>query len=143
MKPGLSNPSAAWLPIHQPTYRHNAAQELETVIREIRSLLMFESFLKEPSEGKMKAAAAGGPIVVVNASKYGCDAVIIRIDNITVHPLTNISMADIEDKARNGTSMSSLKSDVLEWLWDEITKPLLDTLGCTSCPGTGTWPRIR
>ncbi|RTE70622.1 hypothetical protein BHE90_014976 [Fusarium euwallaceae] len=141
VKPGLSHPAAAWLPVHQPDYRHGAAQALEKTIQDIRTLPGFESFLQGPSEEDMKAAATEGPIIVINVSKYGCDAIIIKTDNLYPYSLSNVTMADIQHQAVDAANMSSR---VLEWLWDEIAKPLLDKLdSLTTCPEGGSLPHVR
>ncbi|RSM14753.1 hypothetical protein CDV31_005335 [Fusarium ambrosium] len=141
VKPGLSHPAAAWLPVHQPDYRHGAAQALEKAIQDIRTLPGFESFLEGPSEEDMKAAATEGPIIVINVSKYGCDAIIVKTDNLYPYSLSNVTMADIQHQAVDAANMSSR---VLEWLWDEIAKPLLDKLDSfTTCPEGGSLPHVR
>ncbi|RSM01307.1 hypothetical protein CEP52_008573 [Fusarium oligoseptatum] len=141
VRPGLSHPAAAWLPVHQPDYRHGAAQALEKAIQDIRTLSGFESFLEGPSEEDMKAAATEGPIIVINVSKYGCDAIIIKTDNLIRHSFSKVTMADIQREAVDATNMSSR---VLEWLWDEIAKPVLDKLdSLTTCSEGGSWPHVR
>lgn len=138
--------AAAYLPAHEPTYRYDVSKELDKVIESIRALPTgdFGSFLEGPSEEDMKAAAAEGPIVVVNTSRFGCDAIIIKNDGITALRLDNVTMDDIKRRAQENTGSQSCKNDVLEWLWDKIVEPVLERL-CfiTSCHETGAWPRIQ
>lgn len=141
VKGSLSNPAAAWLPVNQPEYRHNAAKELERVIKTVRGLPGFDSFLQEPSEEDMRSAAAFGPIVVINVSQYRCDAIIVEADGIRSQYLPKMTMQDIKARSQATTDISSLKSEVLEWLWDGIVEPVLDNVGFTSSPA-GDWPRI-
>ncbi|KAH6974249.1 CHAT domain-containing protein [Ilyonectria sp. MPI-CAGE-AT-0026] len=141
VKGSLSNPAAAWLPVNQPQYRHNAAKELERVIKTVRGLPGFDSFLQEPSEEDMRSAAAFGPIVVINVSQHRCDAIIVEADGIRSECLPKMTMKDIKARSQATTGVSSLKSEVLEWLWDGIVEPVLDSVGLTSSPA-GDWPRI-
>ncbi|KAH7007380.1 CHAT domain-containing protein [Ilyonectria destructans] len=141
VKGSLSNPAAAWLPVNQPEYRHNAAKELERVIKTVRGLPGFDSFLQEPSEEDMRSAAAFGPIVVINVSQHRCDAIIVEADGIRSQCLPKMTMQDIKARSEATTGVSSLNSEVLEWLWDGIVEPVLDNVGLTSSP-TGDWPRI-
>ncbi|KAH7145569.1 TPR domain-containing protein [Dactylonectria estremocensis] len=141
VKGSLSNPAVAWLPVHQPEYRHNAAKELERVIKAIRCLPGFDSFLQEPSEEIMRSAAAFGPIVVINVSQHRCDAIIVEAGGIRSQCLPKVTMEDIKARSQATTGIASLKSEVLEWRWDGIVEPMLDTVGLTSSP-SDDWPRI-
>lgn len=92
----------------------------------------------------MRRAAASGPIVVINMSVYSCDAIIIKTDEIKRMPLPVI-LSDIEAMTRPVPNIYSVENDVLEWLWDKITGPVLDTLGFTDCPpddSYSSWPRV-
>ncbi|KAH6874864.1 TPR domain-containing protein [Thelonectria olida] len=141
VKGGLSNPAVAWLPVHQPEYRHNAAKELERVIKAIRCLRGFDSFLQEPSEESMRSAAAFGPVVIINVSQHRCDAIIVEASGIRSQCLSKVTMEDIKARSQATTGIASLKSELLEWLWDGIVEPVLDTVGLTSSP-SDDWPRI-
>lgn len=50
----------------------------DKLIAEFRKKHRFEDYLVTPSEGKMRLAAKYGPIVVINGSKYQCDAILIE-----------------------------------------------------------------
>lgn len=141
VKSTLSNPAAAWLPVNQPEYRHHAAKELERVIKTIRGLPGFDSFLQEPSEEDIRSAATFGPIVVINVSQHRCDAIIVEADGIRSQYLPKMTMQEIKARSQATTGVSSLKSEVLEWLWDGIVEPVLESVGLTSSP-VGDWPRI-
>lgn len=141
-KGAVSNPSAAWLPDQRPDYRHDANRELERVIASIRRLPGFENFLQEPSEEDIKTAATLRPVVVINVSRYRCDAIIVKSDGISVRSLPDITMEKIKDVSQAITGVRSLESKVLEWLWDNIVEPVLDTLNFTALPDEGDWPQI-
>ena len=142
------NEAAQWLPVNQPTYRHQATKALDTITETIRSLPGYASFLKEMPEEKMRAAAttAAGPIVIINVSRYCCHAIIIREeDGITNHLLPNLKMEDIEWRAQKN-SVQAMTSDELEWLWDEIVSPIMTILEyngpplpADNCPSHRVW----
>jgi hypothetical protein len=88
----------------------------------------------------MIAAAAFGPVVMINTSVYGCDALIIEETGMRSLPLPRLRAEDVEfystEKLRDSR-------EVLEWLWDTIAQPVLDSLGFTTrVPEDGKWPRL-
>jgi hypothetical protein len=72
---GLGEPAVF---IHRADQRHNADQRLKQIIEEIRKVPGFDRFLMDPTEDHLKAAAASGPIVIINVSDYRCDALVIE-----------------------------------------------------------------
>ncbi|CAG7561227.1 unnamed protein product [Fusarium equiseti] len=79
-----------------------------------------------------------GPIVVINVS-HRCDAFLIRNVTVDVLPLPNLSQGEIDRKLKSKHLGST---EVLEWLWDTITGPILDKLGYTEQPAGEEWPQI-
>lgn len=53
------------------------SEEQEAIIKDIRRIPGFEGFLSSPSFGDLQQAAAEGPVIVLNHSQYGCDALIV------------------------------------------------------------------
>ncbi|RYP41527.1 hypothetical protein DL767_000954 [Monosporascus sp. MG133] len=120
--------------------RYEAAKDFDELVAKIQKLPGFEDFLLPPTEAEIKAAARCGPIVVVNISKYRCDALLVEPHQIRALALTQLSMEEVEDKARGGDLDSY---EVLEWLWDNVTQPILDALGFTQPPSSNdSWPRV-
>ena len=70
------------------------------MVIEIRKKPGFEDFLLAPSKTKMQNAAKSGPIIVVNISKYRCDAIIIKRDDIQALALPDLYIKKINSKAR-------------------------------------------
>ncbi|EAU90740.1 hypothetical protein CC1G_04009 [Coprinopsis cinerea okayama7 len=60
------------------------AQRREEIITRIRAIDGFHDFLLPPSFDTLKSAARDGPIVFLNASKYGCDILLLKQDG-TLH----------------------------------------------------------
>ena len=122
----------------QVDQRYNTGQKLEEKIQTIRKLPGFDRFLLAPSEDELKSAAEYGPIVVINISKYRCDALIIENSRLRSLELPRLHISNIQDR----TSESLASPEMLEWLWEAITQPILDILGFTQPPSDGCWPRI-
>ncbi|KAL6405455.1 TPR Domain containing protein [Ilyonectria robusta] len=125
----------------QVSQRYDAGQKLERTIQAIRSLPGFDRFLMAPSEDQFKAAATSGPIVVINVSNHRCDALIIKELELKSVPLPHLSNSDIQTRAKALANPDSPDTQLLEWLWDTIAKPVLDALGFTQTPD-GCLPRV-
>ena len=50
------------------------AAEVYDIVTEIRQLPGLSRFLLPPLFSDLQIAASGGPVVIVNASQYSCDA---------------------------------------------------------------------
>lgn len=118
-----------------------AGQNLERTIKEIRAHPGFERFLMIPSEDELKAAAAKGPIVIINVSRYRCDALIIHENGLVTRALPQLLDSEIQARATGLAHLESLDLNLLEWLWDTITGPILDSLGFTDALQS-EWPRV-
>lgn len=57
--------------------RRNAASRLEHCLHQIRQESGYERFLLEPTLDELQQSAKEGPIVIVNATDLGCDAIIV------------------------------------------------------------------
>ncbi|KAK2608929.1 hypothetical protein QQS21_002505 [Conoideocrella luteorostrata] len=119
--------------------RYDASKELDTLIIKIREHSGFENFLLAPSEGDLRAAARFGPIVVINVSKYRCDAILIEESQIRILPLLSLNIEDIEKRATEG-HLGNPKA--LEWLWDVVARPVLDALAFVSVSSDDVWPHV-
>ncbi|KAF5694509.1 hypothetical protein FDENT_1121 [Fusarium denticulatum] len=118
--------------------RYDLATELEELIAEIRKLPGSEDLWTAPTEAEMFEAAERGPIVVINVSRVRCDALLVEKHQMRSLALPNITN-DLYQFARVGDFGSS---KVLEWMWDNITQPLLDALGYSRLPEEGPWPHV-
>jgi len=128
----------------------------------IRSLDGMAGFLRAPSVQALRRHAEQGPVVVVNVSARRCDALILRADAeqpVLTVPLTGLTLADVVAQllrlsgavfaAPNDPSLLTRRDaqrdldEILRWLWDRVTSPVLDALGLT-IPSSATQspPRI-
>ncbi|MCJ1242699.1 hypothetical protein MMC14_010708 [Varicellaria rhodocarpa] len=123
----------------QTDRRYKAGNKFDELVIEIRKQHGFEDFLLAPNETEMQSAARSGPIVVVNISKHRCDAIMIERDGIQALALPDLHIEEINSKARE----SDLgRPNILEWLWDAVTSPILDALGFNQPLSGDYWPHV-
>lgn len=128
---------AASMPL-QENGRYDAGQKLEALTFKIRGMPGFDSALSAMSEDELKTAAKCGPIVTINISSYRCDALIIEQSRIWALELPNLMRYTLQNYPRHDRG----RPEVLEWLWNNLAKPVLDALGFTQTPLDGCWPHI-
>ncbi|EXL47695.1 hypothetical protein FOCG_11849 [Fusarium oxysporum f. sp. radicis-lycopersici 26381] len=119
--------------------RHEAGDEFESLLAEIRQQSGFETFLLPPSESEIKSAADSGPIIIINTSMLRCDAILVESHRITSVPLADFNRREMIEYAKNGTFRSD---EALEWLWDCVASPVLNALGFDKPPSGGDWPHV-
>ncbi|KAK4213174.1 CHAT domain-containing protein [Rhypophila decipiens] len=146
LRQDLDQPDSAEVGAESPSWeararrRYDASRELELLLVEIRQQAGFEDFLLSPTEDKLRSAASFGPVVLINVSKFRCDALLVDKHQIWCLPLPNLNVDEIERRARLG-NLGSLP--VLRWLWDDIAQPVLKALGLVTPPSPSTtWPHI-
>ena len=142
--------------------RKRKAQEWDEVLAKVRALPGFGHFLAPVPYPDLAAAAVDGPTAIVNASRYGCHALIVDAQNerprvVGLPDLSRDAAADhahwmlqaLKGAASPGRAFLDREKDrhailgVLDWLWDVIAEPVLTALGHTSTPKTGSlWPRV-
>ncbi|MGW1294013.1 CHAT domain-containing protein [Streptomyces sp. NPDC002533] len=136
------------------------ARRWDQLLTEVRALPGLEGFLRPPAVTELVAAAAEGPVVVVNVSGFRCDALVVTADaGIDVVPLPRLTLRDTEARVaefvegidtaygENGVdeavAMMRRLSGTLGWLWDTVAAPVLEHLGLDSVPHEGDpWPRL-
>ncbi|WP_409235586.1 CHAT domain-containing protein [Streptomyces sp. PA5.6] len=101
--------------------------------------------VREWDEAELHATAAAGPVVLVNVSPYGSDALIVTEHSIDAVPLPDLGPRTTATRRqtfqdaliRIGTPGTSRKQsqraqqdvrDTLAWLWQAVTGPVLDRL---------------
>ncbi|RYP49514.1 hypothetical protein DL768_004780 [Monosporascus sp. mg162] len=153
--PSVLDPTTARGPLSSEqgtSQRHNAGFELDKIIDQIRNLPNFENFLRPPKANELKAAASLGPVVLINVSKYRCDAFLVERQAIRSMRLPDLHQSDIEKNVQLtrstrsahalSSSATSQMSRMLEWLWDVAVGPILDELGFRESPADNNWPCI-
>jgi tetratricopeptide (TPR) repeat protein len=111
--------------------------DLDELLAEIRTLPGLARFLLPPERSALTAAAAHGPIVLVNVSRYRCDALVLTPDGATcveLPALTPRKVAELINSlfASDEGSISAAAVphpdrivEVLGWLWDHVAGPVL------------------
>ncbi len=128
--------------------RRRMAREWDQILAQVRTLPGFRHFLAAIPYRDLKTAAAQGPVVIMNTSRYGCHALIIEAnrDQPLVVSLPGLSVDEATDHADKmldaltGTGNPGKDRhdllDALDWLWDLIAEPVLTALGHTSNTAT-------
>ena len=143
--------------------RRDAQAAWTELIDRIRALPGFTGFLTAPRVDRLTEQARSGPIVYIYASARRCDALILTGDHSTpvkVIPLDGLSESTAQEQADRLQAASRTAADpdadlsaknaaqadmldILAWLWDAITGPVLAALGYAQGPNPGErWPRI-
>ncbi|MEV0640998.1 CHAT domain-containing protein [Streptomyces sp. NPDC050619] len=133
----------------------------DELLSRIRSLKGMEGFLLPPSVHALRLHAEQGPVVIVNVSEHRGDALVLSADAaqpVRTVPLTGLTRAAVHpwlgrlthavSAAAHATSLPARRQaqrdldEVLRWLWDHVTAPVLDALGLTDPSGVRPPPRI-
>jgi hypothetical protein len=135
--------------------RWKAAREWDDLLARIRTFPGHETFLVPPSFAQLAPAGIDGPVVVVNLSRYRCDALAVTGSGVRLIPLRTLRF----DEARQRTeyylnTMNELSrglvatadgariiQQTLEWLWETVAQPVLTELGFSQAPDRD-WPRV-
>ncbi|MFJ1550729.1 CHAT domain-containing protein [Streptomyces sp. NPDC088246] len=114
--------------------------------------------VREWDERELRATAAAGPVVLVNVSPYGSDALVVTQRSIDAVPLPGLdpattsarwqafqdALSRIETPRTSRTESlraQQVVRDTLTWLWQAVTGPVLDHLGIPAAPA-GPLPRV-
>ncbi|HET7013128.1 MAG TPA: CHAT domain-containing protein, partial [Streptosporangiaceae bacterium] len=134
--------------------RRSLAQDFDQLLAEIRAAPDFEDFLRPLPISKLTSAAAEGPVVIVNASRFGSHALILTSTGLLEPlPLPELTLDRVLDQviqfvtvvSGGATSFARQRqlTGVLGWLWDAIAGPVLEHLGFHGRPDSSdAWPRI-
>lgn len=118
--------------------RVQAATEWDELLTEIRTTVPgFGSFLDILPFSRLSAAAARGPVVIINVSQYRCDALAVTPSGVRVIRLPELTLTDAEQHAaalrealsQTGEGASESTDAALSWLWRTVTGPILRSLG--------------
>ncbi|KAG2753757.1 hypothetical protein P692DRAFT_201929043 [Suillus brevipes Sb2] len=121
----------------------------DDVVSRIRMLPDFSRFLLPPLFSDLRKAAEEGPVIIVNASQYSCDALIVLSDRDPVHVQIDITQTEVSDLSIEFQSLSkdfgSFDTQhklvrILRKLWHDIVDPVVQALGASNVhPGSRIW----
>jgi tetratricopeptide (TPR) repeat protein len=129
--------------------RHAMARQREVLLGEIRTLPGFAEFLLPPTLAQVHEWTSPGPVVLVNVSRYRCDALVLTGGTLVAIPLPGLTFADAArnaDRFADALDASTepgreheggqVITDILTWLDDTVTGPVLTRL---ACDGARVW----
>ncbi|PVF92653.1 hypothetical protein CPB86DRAFT_790943 [Serendipita vermifera] len=136
--------------------------EWESLVKQIGSIPNFGNFFQPPSSSRLMEAAQNGPVIVLNIAKSRCDALALlpELDEVIHIPLPDIRFERIVElreemndhlyssgirmrDTRAATKLTDSDGNcerVLAELWDNLVKPVLDSLAFS--PEPDVLPRI-
>ncbi|MEV6344347.1 CHAT domain-containing protein [Actinoplanes sp. NPDC051851] len=147
----------------EPDAAMRLAGEWEDLLARARALPGFERFAAAPEFAALTSALpAEGPVVIVNVSRWRCDALLVDSGEVRVVPLTGVTGDEVvhrvesyldaveglavpRDLVPGGPARrapGAALDTVLAWLWDDVVAPVLDARGYAPVPGDGAWPRV-
>ncbi|KAG9088690.1 hypothetical protein FS749_001959 [Ceratobasidium sp. UAMH 11750] len=136
-------------PPHKTAQRHRwLAQRREELIECARRLPGLEDFLRPPKASQIMSWVQDKTTVIVNVHEFRCDALVIQAGarDITHIPLPDFSVQKAKEARaelgrcllargfQRGIKPDRRKldfKDILEMLWTDVAKPVLDHLGIT------------
>lgn len=140
--------------------RRELADAFDCVLRAIRALRGFETFLAPPAFDELAPPPGAGPAILVNLSELGSDALVVaggrpsRVPLPLATPqavraqvsvlLTTLEAIRDEDTADRGARRREEQRvlAVLGWLWDAVTGPVLRHLDVPVTADPGRRPRV-
>ncbi|KAG1747661.1 CHAT domain-containing protein [Suillus lakei] len=135
----------------QSPHTRRRTVQWHNVISRIRMLHNFSRFLLPPLFSDLQKAADDGPVIIVNASQYSCDALIIMKAHDPVHISLDIAHAKVCElsskfqslTARAGYSDHQVELHsiiaVLRELWDRVVSPIVQVLRNFILRGSRIW----
>lgn len=146
-----------------------ARQERDELRAQMRTLPEFADFDREMSvrvvtkclreRAHDQSEYAAEAVVIINASRWGCDAILITADTPRTLPL-EVTVQEIASTIERMTHAMSRIIDmespdgehdpresfqsVLDWLWQRVAEPILRKLNFVETPAdTARWPRVH
>lgn len=133
--PSIDNPL---IPAAQARRRAELTAQRDVLLRQIRRLPGLADFLMPPEFASLRDAAVNGPVIVINVSRYRCDALIVTASGVSTARLGELTGATavaravaFMDALRQLTTAGTgqeIISATLPWLWDTIASPLMPVL---------------
>ena len=161
---GLGRVDAAHLspdarPENESERRMRLADEWDRTLADVRRVPGAEHLVRGASTAEIQENLPEDPVVIVNVSRYRCDALIVCRDSVRHLPLDDLSEDDVNQRAtdylRAMASLTGRPRDhlagvgarhtvlaVLEWLWTTIAEPVLDFLDYREPAPGQSWPRV-
>lgn len=131
----LSNPRVS---LESQMQRHRIlSEERNQLLESIRGVDGFSDFLRAVPFAKLRMAAEEGPVIIVNASKYRSDALILHaagppviVPLPDVHPddLASLSAELVSAQIPTAAQPAKRILPILRCLWEDVVCPVTDQL---------------
>jgi hypothetical protein len=127
--------------------RRDLLREWDDLLAQIRGVPGFAGFLRPPRQATLLAAGSDGPVALINVSKHGSAAFLIRDNRVTDVELPDLTPAAVRAMVAELLTVTSPPrtgdmtdpwdlehrlEHLLGLLWDTVTGPVLDRLGMTA-----------
>ncbi|KAG2139214.1 TPR-like protein [Suillus clintonianus] len=133
----------------QPPRIRQLTMQWNDVVSRIRMQPDFSRFLLPPLFSDLRKAAEEGPVIIVNASRYGCDALIVSSSHDPVHVPLDITQNKVSELSSEfqsvaeqfGCSNNQLQLvGILRKLWHHVVDPVVQALRISNVhPGSRIW----
>jgi len=101
--------------------RAELARQRDVLIQQIRARPDLENLVTAPSFSRLAAAAARGPVIILNISAYRCDALIVASGTVQLVPLSELSASSVTEQTEALLAVADNAAQgmtpVLEWIW--------------------------
>ena len=127
-------------------------EEWQRVVDKIRNLDGFSRFLLSPQFDDLQRAAEYGPVIIVNASKYSCDALVVLRARAPIRVPLGCSLDDVvqlctqlseltQDSHAYGSHRELYVKEVLRELWSCVVERIVSVLqdDIQLPPGSRIW----
>jgi tetratricopeptide (TPR) repeat protein len=122
------------------------AREWDELVRRVRDLPGWGTFLAATPFSRLRQAASRGPVVVVNVSNRRCDALIMTAAGVRLRPLPGLTAQECarrantlldalhapaapdESPSARQEQITSMLFGIMGWLWDTTCEPVLEDL---------------
>lgn len=129
--------------------------ELQTYESKIRRIPGLENFLQPPSVEELIGCASDGPIIIVNLSDLGADAIIISKNGLEAVELSEMKSTLITELSRENSLAGKTRDvaperppqfddQILGWLWSSCVHPILQYIipDLDTVADSGKVPRV-
>lgn len=152
--PDGASPVGAAAEREQVRARHRALlARWDALLERIRREDGFAGFARAPDVDDLLDQARQGPVVYLNVSMFASHAIALTRSGLVMVPLPAVTLEEtVRQIVRLQAAVSPWRSleegqqavtEVLEWLWDAVTGPVLDALDLRRPPPRGRpWPRV-
>jgi hypothetical protein len=141
-----------------------AARRFEELVERVRALPPSAEFpypaefLRPPSITTLRPPEGQDPVVIVNVSRWRCDAIVVTDHDTSVVELSGLSEDAVVEAANEYlralytfeeesavealTMLEDTINATLAWLWNLVVEPVLRVLDHLRVPNGDRWPRI-